>query len=416
MPIFIIEIVKVFVSVVIVGSLGLLSFLGIAEPKQTPPLDETTMQRTQKEIRPIRPETPQKQDEIKPSISETLPANNEEIESKIPQDNISFEEKEVVESVPQEKITDITTPQSEPTPEPESEPLEFVTQPIIEPSFADINQQTRNALVNILCTTKAGGPFRPITGSGIIIDERGVIVTNAHVAQFMLLKDYPLPNSLACVIRTGSPAHSAYNADLLYISPQWVENNSNKILEENPTGTGEDDYAFLFITTPLDPKKELPSTFSFLEQTIEDENINQNNEVLLAGYPAGFLGGITIQKDLYIVSTIGKIKELYTFKENTLDLISISGSIISQKGSSGGAVVSKDNKLLGIIVTATEAETTGERELRAITLAHINRSLIQNAGFDLAFLLFGDLKIKAGIFNLTTAPDLTKFLTTELDK
>jgi len=414
MPLFIVEIVKIFISVVIVGSLGLFSFLGITEPKQTPPSEEIVAQEVQKEILPVPPSTPQEQEEIESPAPETPPINDGGAENKIPQENLPFQEEELEEPAPQEKEPDVTTSQNEPSPEPL--PLDLASQPIIEPSFADINQQTRNALVNILCTTKAGGPFRPITGSGIIIDERGVILTNAHVAQFILLKNYPIPNSLKCVRRTGCPAHSAYNADLLYISPQWVKNNSKKILEENPTGTGEDDYAFLLITSPIDSKKDLPSTFSFVEQIIEDENINQNNEVLLAGYPAGFLGGITIQKDLYIVSTIGKIKELYTFKENTLDLISISGSIVSQKGSSGGAVMSKNNRLLGIIVTATEAETTGERELRAITLAHINRSLVQNAGFDLAFLLFGDLKIKAGIFGLATAPNLTKLLTTELDK
>lgn len=409
MPIFIVEIVKVFISIVIVGSLGILSFFGTTEPKQTSFSDETAAQEVQKEILPIPSSTQQKEKEIDPPLPEIPPVNNDSLRNKISQENIPSKEGGLEEPKPQEKIFDITTTQNKPL-------SALVSRPLIEPSFYDINQQTRSALVNILCTTKSGGPFRPITGSGVIIDERGVVLTNAHVAQFMLLKDYPIPSSLECLIRTGSPAYPTYNAKPLYISPQWIENNSKKILEENPTGTGEDDYAFLLITSSFDSKKELPSTFSFIEPIVEDENINQNNELLLASYPAGFLEGISIQKDLYIVSTIGKIKELYTFKENTLDLISINGSIVSQKGSSGGAVVSKNNKLVGIIVTASEEETTEERELRAITLSYINRSLIQNTGFDLAFLLFGDLKIKAGVFDLATAPTLTKLLTAELDK
>src|SRR5581483_7670669 len=71
-----------------------------------------------------------------------------------------------------------------------------------------VNATLRSSLVNILCTTVGGGLFRPISGSGVIIDTRGVILTNAHVAQFFLLKDYPFKNNIQCVVRTGSPAQA----------------------------------------------------------------------------------------------------------------------------------------------------------------------------------------------------------------
>ena len=50
--------------------------------------------------------------------------------------------------------------------------------------FESIDAITRPALVNILCRPRGAGPIAsPISGSGVIIDPRGVILTNAHVAQ-----------------------------------------------------------------------------------------------------------------------------------------------------------------------------------------------------------------------------------------
>ena len=38
---------------------------------------------------------------------------------------------------------------------------------------------------------RLGRLFNPISGSGVIVDSRGVVLTNAHVGQFFLLHDYP---------------------------------------------------------------------------------------------------------------------------------------------------------------------------------------------------------------------------------
>src|SRR3989344_2224120 len=69
-----------------------------------------------------------------------------------------------------------------------------------------INANARAALVNVLCVTKIGGPFAPISGSGVIVDSRGVVLTNAHVGQFFLLRDFRERGFIDCVVRTGSPA------------------------------------------------------------------------------------------------------------------------------------------------------------------------------------------------------------------
>lgn len=291
--------------------------------------------------------------------------------------------------------------------------------PIIEEepsvSFDFINTKTREALVNILCTTKSSGPIKPISGSGIVIGKNGVILTNAHIAQYFLLKDYHTENFVECVIRTDSPAEPKYHAKLLYIPSIWVEENAENLKIENPKGTGENDFAFLIITDNINSKKNLPEEFPFITHDIREINIKRDSNVLLAGYPAGFLGGIFIQKDLYISSTITKIQEVFTFKEFTLDVISIGGSIVAQSGVSGGAVVNENNKLIALISTSSEGETTDDRNLNAITLSHINRSLIENKNTTLQELISGNIQNKADEFNEKEAPQLTKLLEEVLD-
>lgn len=283
-------------------------------------------------------------------------------------------------------------------------------------SFSEINTTAREALVNIFCTTKSGGSFKPITGSGVIIDERGVILTNAHVAQYFLLKDYLIEDFVDCIIRTESPARSRYKAIPIFISPSWIKENANEITQQAPKGTGEDDYALLLITGRTNINENLPETFSFISPEYNSGKIEVGDNVLLAAYPAGFLGGISITKDLYIGSTVTQIMEVFTFREGTLDLFSVGGSVVAQQGSSGGAVVGADGKLLGIIVTSSAAENTQNRDLRAITIGHINRSFVKDTGFDLHTLFSGDLKAEANAFNENIAPRLTQLLADELAK
>ena len=249
--------------------------------------------------------------------------------------------------------------------------------------FDTINKSARESLVNILCTTENSGYFNPISGSGIIIDKKGVILTNAHIAQYFLLRDYIKKDFVTCSIRMGSPSQPLYKAEPLYISEEWITNNYQNITQQNYSENGESDYAFLLITETINNENKLLNEFPRTDYDTEENTIEVGANVLLAGYPAGFLGGITIQKDLNITTTIKQIKKLYTFSEQTLDLISLGGSVLAQKGSSGGAVVNNQNKLIGLIVTTTESKLTQERDLRAITLAHINRDLQKQIDFDI---------------------------------
>ena len=44
------------------------------------------------------------------------------------------------------------------------------------------------ATVNILCRMQRGGQIAHYTGSGVVIDPTGVVLTNAHVAEHVLLE------------------------------------------------------------------------------------------------------------------------------------------------------------------------------------------------------------------------------------
>jgi hypothetical protein len=281
------------------------------------------------------------------------------------------------------------------------------TSPALSPET--VNALLRQSLVNILCLTTSGGALRPISGSGVIIDTRGIILTNAHVAQFFLLRDYPYANDIQCAIRTGSPATAKYQARLLYLPPVWVHANAAQLKSAEAVGTGENDYAFLQITKTTDGSP-LPSTFPAVTVSLDEPQEGEPAEV--AAYPAQFLGGTTIQNNLYASSAVTPIQTLYTFGSETIDAFSVGSSVVSQSGSSGGAVARlSDGALVGIIATATEGTSTASRDLHAITLAHIQRSLqALGTGGLVDLLLKGNLNQKADDFAANVAPGLTQEL------
>lgn len=296
-----------------------------------------------------------------------------------------------------------------------SKPLPIVSAPPTI-DLEVLNTQTRAAVVNILCTTSGGGTLRSISGSGVLIDSRGVVLTNAHVGQFFLLRDYPTLNNMDCIIRTGSPAQPMYRATLLYLPPAWIDANVSQLTAEHAQGTGEGDYAFLLITSSTNPVASLPASFPTVAMT--STSLNDGVGVLLAAYPAGFLDGTTIQKNLYIASAFTTVQKLFIFHSAPeADLTLVSGTVVSQGGSSGGAVVrAQDGKLSAIIVTDTDATTTATRDLYAITLSYIDRNLREQGLGGIAGLLSQDLSTAATSFMASTGNSEKQILIKALEK
>ncbi len=238
-----------------------------------------------------------------------------------------------------------------------------------------LNEKARSALVNILC--EASAPLKSTSGSGVFIDSRGIILTNAHIAQYFLLENSPYP--VSCTVRTGSPAVAKWHAKLIFIPETWVGKHAKDILSSRATGTGEHDYALLVPTDSVDGDP-LPTSFPFVRMNYEEAASVTSDPVLIAGYPAEFVGGSAARSSLHASTVFSNVKQLLTFTEGIVDVISVGGTVLAQSGSSGGSFVDLYGSLVGLIVTTTTGDTTGTRDLHAITPAHIDRSMRQHLG------------------------------------
>ena len=284
-------------------------------------------------------------------------------------------------------------------------------------TVSEMNDKIRSATVNILCTSNGPGSVRSATASGIVIDPRGVILTNSHVAEYVLLKDYPEQNASTCVVRTGSPAEPAYKVRVLFMPKEWALNNAKLLLEDKPKGTGENDYALLLITTKID-RTPINTDLPYLTPDEAYDSSIQDSPVLIAGYPAEFTGSIIANRSLSEVSSLSKITGGYYFDPkdtDRLDLINVGGSIASQGGSSGGAVLDiRSGNLVGVIVTTTSAPTTAQRELFALTTSYISRKLKAETGKNIRQFIDTNLNASADAFGGAPAQELIKILTSAL--
>ncbi len=254
-------------------------------------------------------------------------------------------------------------------------------------TFTAINNLYSDAVVNILC--KGTKKLKGGTATGVIISPEGLMLANAHIAQYILLEQ--LTNApISCTVRTGSPAKTTYTAKVLYIPQTWATKNAEQIISKIQRGTGQDDYALIQLI-PL--QNQQIQDLQYIQVNPSFSSVIEGNKALIRAYPAEFISAYNTLHNLRAISTVTTLGTIATFntatKTNmaTPDLVSLGGTIVAQGGSSGGAVIDKHGKLIAIIVTSTKKAETKDRNLKAITLSHINNSLKQNTGKSLDELL-----------------------------
>ncbi len=282
-------------------------------------------------------------------------------------------------------------------------------------SSSTTNNNVNDALVNIFCTYRAPKYARTTTGTGFIIDPRGVILTNAHVAQFLLLEEVEGVGTTTCEIKTGDPAVSRYKARLLYISPRWVEKQAFQIGEMEPKGTGERDYAILYIYADIEDQAVTKALPHLALSTDALSKSQEGEAVLIAGYPAENLSRADVEYALAPKSATSTILELYTYGTDMADVIVVDKNPIGLKGSSGGPVLDTKGNAIGLIVTQGNPDTEGIGSLRALTLSYINRTIEEDTGFTLKENLTGNLNFRAELFKNNLLPFLSSWLQEELE-
>jgi hypothetical protein len=256
----------------------------------------------------------------------------------------------------------------------------------------NIYTNSKQSVVNIFCVATKGNMVSISTGSGVVINEKGYILTNSHVAENFLVpgKD--------CSIRQGEIASDKYKASLVYINENWLRKNAGVLFTKSARGTGENDFALLSINSKIDG--------SGIDSNILHTDINQSelteqnkgNKILIAGYPASTLGALSLRKYLNFVADVNNISNVFTLDGTHVDVFETEVTKVGQHGSSGGGIFDAQNHLVGLIVSVSDE--SGNAKINALTTTYISRTLKNETGKTLEEFLSTDKNILLASFLL----------------
>lgn len=265
---------------------------------------------------------------------------------------------------------------------PEEKPKNVVTNNIPLPEkIITIDQKIKSATANIFCSIPKGNQIQKITGSAVAISNNGVLLTNAHVAEYILLENSAPNTNTLCYIRTGSPAKKAYKAEVIFIPKEWIYANKDNMKYGTLYGTGNNDYALIYLTKKV--QESSADDLSFIN--IDNSNLSKNEDLILSGYPV--IGNILNENSLYNISDHIKIQNTWRLNMTSSDAIDTTYTTLAHHGSSGGAGSSLSGQLKAIMVATTIDSLTNRPNIRLISLGYISSDIKSKTGKSIESLI-----------------------------
>jgi len=268
----------------------------------------------------------------------------------------------------------------------------------------------QEATVNLYCRLRVGKVIYATSGTGVFISESGIILTNAHVAQDFLLAGADKRIDGWCSVRTGSPADETYTASVLYLPSAWIQANAAELAKGKPRGTGENDFALLYVTG-AEKKKALPAKFPSVPLSLLSST--EGAEVRVLGYPTAKLTFSQVRNKLPVVTASTTVTAVRSYDGRTPDALTLAPSKAGGYGTSGGPVI-ENGKLIAIVTSKGSAEN--DSTLRAISLQYIDQGIRAQTGLSLNTLVASKPALLAPSLSSSLTPEIIKILTSAFVK